>query len=394
MKIFGYKTYIKLLIFLIIIGMFLSVLRLYGGINFIREYLLLVMLNNIWFITLNLHKIRFETWSVILIFLLIVSFCKGLIFNNFSDRTFIDIYKPLSFIIIFHLFSKVQVDRVGLALGLRKVNNVLFKTSIIFGAASFLLVYTLGGYAGVRLPIALSIAYFATHLKKEKIFIALIAILLSGKRAILAAIVPVLLIGFKFKITIKKIGVLVMTCLLVYIIAAVNWETMKQTAVLSKFTYTVESLSEYWETKDLNTLNIMSGRRLQEVMSGLHEFSATDYLFGKGTSYTFDDYSIDRTKIDREDVANIHFSPASLTASYGLVFMLIFYAVFVRYIRKGFKFAKISQSKTLFTLSLFCTAIFIESFFAYVLFVIPLFPIAMGLIVNEVNYIKISKWST
>jgi len=387
-KIIGYKTYLKTLVFLIILGMTFSILRLYGSINLIRVSLLLMMFNNLWFIIININKIKLKLWSLILLCLIAISFIKGLIFNDISDRTFTDIFKPVSFIFIFHLFSKMKISRLEIEQGVKQISIILFRTSLFFAIISFALVNFKGGYAGVRLPIALSVSYFAVHLKKGNVFISILAIIISGKRAILLAIIPVLFIGFNFKLTFKKVAWFLLIFSLAYILIASNWNSLKQTRGLSKFTYSIEKIEEYKETKDLQILNIVSAKRIQEITSGMYNFSVGDYFFGKGVGYTYDLYDIHRKKVEKTDQGNMHFSPASLIASYGIFFMLIFYVFFIKHIRLGLKSAKKFQTKRLKVLSLFCFAIFIESFFAYVLFVIPLLPVLMGMVSNEIRYLK------
>ncbi|WP_055447259.1 hypothetical protein [Lacinutrix mariniflava] len=390
MRIFGIKSYLYTTAVIIVFGLFVSLARLYTSFNLVRVVLLLFMFNNIWFIFSNFTKLKFRLFSVVMISLVFIALTKGLLVNDFSDRVILDTYKPLSFILIYQLFSSIDISLVKdkLQLIVQKLSVLFYKTSIFFGFTSFGMLLLLGGYPGMRLPAILPAAYYAAYNKKGRLIMIILAILLSGKRAVLLAIIPALIIGFNIKFTVKKVAIVLLFGIVGYFFINANWETLKQTKGVSKFTYTIDKITKYRETNDIRVLNNVSGKRLQEITSSLYDFDFTDYVFGGGSGYTYNLYDIRREELIKVKYANVHFSPISLLTQYGIIFMILFYGFLFRSCFLGFKYSKLSGSKFLLILSILLIGFIIESLFSFVLFVLPLLPITLGLMHSEIKYLK------
>lgn len=390
MKLFGIKGYLYCITSIIVFGLFISLIRLYTSLNLVRLVLLLFMLNNAWFILINIAKLRLRLFSIVMFFLIVISFCRGLFLNDINERIILDTYKPLSFILIYQLFSSIDITIVKEKLNLifKMLSFFLYNTSVFFGLTSFGLLFLIGGYPGMRLPAILPAAYLAVNDKKVRIIIIIIAILLSGKRAVLLAIIPAIIIGFKIKFTLRKLVYVMFIGMVGFVLVNANWETLKQTKGISKFTYTIEKITQYRKTNDIMFLNNASGKRLEEVTSSLHDFSFLDYLWGAGSGFTYDLYDIERKKMKTAKYGNVHFSPVSLLSSYGIIFMILFYGFLFRYCFLGFKYSKRFGSKFLLILSISLIGFVIESFFAFVLFVLPFFPIIIGFMHSEIKHLK------
>lgn len=372
------------------LGLIATLLRGFADINFIRYILLLNFLNNSWYIILNLNKIKLKLWTSILFVLVIISFFKGLVTNPISDRSFLDLYKPVSFIFIFQIFYSISdSDRVLIMHKFKTTYaKFLLKISIFFGIAVAVLLIFFRGYPGLRLPLIIPLTVYTINISNFSVIALVIVGLFSGKRAILFAMIPVLFLVIKKQFTVRKVIFFFSGLIVILLLLYPKLDNINKSKAFNKYRYTLKRYDEYEKTKDLELLNQATGQRIQEVTSGFYDFNYLDYIFGKGVGYTYDLYNVPRTKLFKKDYGNIHFSPASLVLSYGLLFMLILYGSFILILFKAKKYYKSQNSFDVKILFFIVLSFFLESFFAFVLFIVPFFPICLGLISN---YIKSKK---
>lgn len=379
-----HTLYIAIILYITVLGLIATLLRGFTEINIIRYILLLNLLNNSWYIILNLHKIKLKLWTSLLFILVIISFFKGVLFNPISDRIFLDVYKPLSFIIVFQIFYSMSGgDRDLIMFKLKtRYAKFLLKASVFFGVTVVILLMFFKGYPGLRLPITVPLAIAVLNSSYLSVFALILVGLFSGKRAILVASFPALFLLIRKHLTVRKVIIFFTSVVMMFLLLYSKLDDITTSKAFNKYKYTIESFEKYKETKDLEILNQASGQRLQEIISGFHEFKSTDYIFGKGAGYSYDLYNAKRTKLIKEDYGNIHFSPASLIMSYGLLFFIILYGSFIVILIKAKRYSKTKYSFDVKILYFIVLAFFLESFFAFILFVVPFLPICLGLISN------------
>ncbi|WP_452598276.1 hypothetical protein [Pontimicrobium sp. MEBiC01747] len=380
--------YIVNIITIIILGLIATLLRGFTDINLIRYILFLNLINNSWYIIVNLHKLKLKLWTSVLFILVIISFIKGLVVSPISERSILDFYKPISFLIIYQIFSSLKRGDRDLIVNKIKTSyaNFLLKSSIFFGITVVVLLIFFRGYPGLRLPLTIPLTVYALNIANMSVIGLIIVGIFSGKRAILVASLPVLILVIKKQLTVKKVIFFLVSVLLLLIVLYPKLDNINSSKAFNKYRYTIKKFEKFKETKDLELLNHASGQRLQEITSGFHDFNSLDYIFGKGVGYTYDLYNVKRTKLIKEDYGNIHFSPASLVLSYGLLFMLILYSSLILILIKARKYYKSrGDAFNVKVLYFIVLSFFIESLFAFILFVVPFLPICMGLLSN---YIK------
>lgn len=376
--------YITNILIIIVLGLVASLLRGFTDINLIRYILFLSLLNNTWYIILNLPNIKLKVWTATLFVLIIFSLIKGVLFNPISDRTFLDLYKPLSFIFVFQIFSSIQVKTRKLIVSklINKYAKYLKVISIFFGVLVVVLLMYFRGYPGLRLPLVIPMSVYAINISNFSIILLIIVGLFSGKRAILVATIPALFQVIKKQLTVKKVIFFTTLILILMILLYPKLDEITTSKAFNKYNYTFEKYELYKKTKDLEILNHASGQRIQEITSGFYDFKIIDYLFGKGVGYTYDLYNTSRSRLLKENYGNIHFTPASLTMSYGVLFMILIYSSVISILYKSRKLFKSNGKTSIKILYFIVLSYFIESFFAFTLFIVPFFPICLGLLSN------------
>lgn len=372
------------ILIIIALGLVVTLLRSFTDINLVRYILFLNLLNNAWYIILNLPKIKLKPWTALIFVLAIISFFKGIFINPISDRSFLDLYKPLSFIIVYQIFSSISIETRKLITA-KLINDYaryLKIISIFFGVLVVILLIYFKGYPGLRLPLIIPISVYAVNISNLSIIALIIVGLFSGKRAILVATFPALFHAVKKQLTVKKIVFFSTIVLIILIFLYPRLDEITTSKAFNKYNYTFEKYELYKKTKDLEILNHASGQRLQEVTSGFYEFKKIDYLFGKGVGYTYDLYNVSRSRLFKQNYGNIHFTPASLVMSYGVLFMVLIYSSIISILYKSRKLFKKKREVTIKILYFIVLSYFVESFFAFTLFLVPFFPICLGLLSN------------
>lgn len=373
----------------VVIGLLATLIRLYLGIDLLRYSILLIYLNAIFLIVASLHQIRLSKTLVILILFISISIPIGLINNDFSERVILDVLKPISFIFIYAVFSKLESNEYDLIKNsLIKVSKVLMILSIIFGLSVLLLLTFVGGYPGVRLPTILPIMYYlSVHSSWTYFVILFLLTFISGKRALLLAILPIFLYRLLSPLNVRKVFILTVVFLIASSLIFMTSDYIKNTTAYNKYRLTYVAIEDYLKHGGLEKLNAQTGQRIQETTSSFYGFEWYDYILGKGVGYTYDLWNVNRTILKDTNYGNNHFSPLSLVASYGLFFALVFYLLIFRNIYSGIKYCK--SNKFMMWMLFVLISYTIESFFAFTVFIYPFFPVILGLIKStrfEIKY--------
>ncbi len=361
--------------------------------NYKRYWLLLLFLNHTWFILLNIKtliKSKINVWGYVFLATLFIPYYKGLLNNPFSNRSLLDLYKPIAFLLLFQLFSILYVRNVDyFRKALPKLAKFLLYISVGLGIILIFFLFGLKIRPGTSLPILLPVAFFISHLKFTETIVSIFLVFLSGRRNHLLAIFPHILVFLSFVLSKKKaravslIAVVIMTILAVIDFGR-DKSIIRKNMVYDKYKKTITYTKKAIEEDDLHIFDRATADRLSEVMSAFYQFKTIDYLFGKGVGYTYEWRDVNRFRVYRKKHTNINLAPASLIMSYGVFFMILFYTLFIKYIIDGFIYARKHKDKFILTFSLLASSFFIQSFFEFTVFTSFFLPISLGIIRGQI----------
>jgi hypothetical protein len=198
------------------------------------------------------------------------------------------------------------------------------------------------------------------------------------------------------KITFKGFSIFIVS--LIFFVFAISQIDFSSISALDKIAFTFEQAKEIELTSkpddnELAVMEIFTANRSTEIVSVLAKMNGPiDFIFGRGIGFTYP-YESMAQDFSNPEYSNVHFTPLNLITKYGLIFYLVlaFYIAVILF--RGNR-----KSKTSLFLILMCISIIVDSFFAYVIFVIPFFPIALGFIqanykFNLNKYVWNSRWN-
>jgi hypothetical protein len=301
---------------------------------------------------------------LIVLFLLIISMIVGLFNGNEISRRYItDMTNPLFFFGKIYIFSKYwKVHCFSKYIKYYAIVAVI--GSILLLPITYFLFHSnshsrLAIFPPMELP-------FANYLFTNSItlmLVSLLVIILYGKRAQLVGAIMVLL--YSIIITKKnRLKVLFLICLSSILIVFV-FDRFSDNIAISRVQNTID---KYIESGNIESIDSGRSEEIKRVMEDMDSLS--DYIFGKGVGYT---YQLGENKKH----ANCHFSPIGFLSKYGIVFTLFIYAYFIMLFKKKHKKHLDHLYKTALGVVYF---VFIESFFAYAIFVTLILPVAISYI--------------
>lgn len=353
--------------------------RLFFNLNIIRLVLLFLLFINIIFIVIHFkYAFYLNHFSILFFFTVLIASLYGLLNNGISFRTLTDILKPINFLLIYTIFTKIELPDDKLIINISKQ---LFHITIFFGFLTVVIYILVGGRTGVILPFGLPLSLAIFNIDIFKIILILFATFFSGNRAsflVASGVVLCLLI-----INNKK------TFLYILIIGSILFISLKNVILQSSlYKRNIEyTLNEGWDAlknKDYVRLDDISSGRISEIVTIFSNFKAADYIFGKGVGYNYQAKKIINNDFElmpmSKDKSNSHFSPLSLYLSYGLFYVLIFYMFIFYYLRIGYDVKK--NSFIIFMSYYLILFTFLESLFSFQIFNNPFLPIACGWIEN------------
>lgn len=350
-----------------LVSIILSTLRIATQESYISYYLILVALLDVCILIPNLvntlnKKITF------LFFLLSISVIVGLLnYNELSRRFITDITNPLFFFMKISLFS-IYWKEENFKRYLTYYSKLAFWGSLILAP----LVYFIFNASGVRRisifpPLELP---FSNYIQSGGLFMLLtfIIILLYGKRAQFgAAVVTYFVFIFVFKRR-QFIKYLCITIILLLVTNIVTKEFSDNPAV-ARLQSTINVLLD--TDKSDEEFSAITAGRDDEISSVLGLMKTDlDFIFGLGIGFTYD-----LEIYNNEGVSNVHFTPLGFLSKYGIVFTIFMYLYFFSLF---FNFKSKESSKEYIASYATVLFIFIESFFAYALFVTTILPIVIG----------------
>ncbi len=366
------KYYLYILPIYSLIGIILSVFRTAYQENFALIFLLTGAIMDALIIFFG-RKQLFNKTILFLILLLLISFIVGgLNGNELSRRYITDITNPLFFFGKIFIFKKYwsKID-------FRKFIKYYIRISFWGSLLLLPLTYFLFNHAGAtRLaifpPMELPFSFYMQYNSVWLLF-SLLIIIFYGKRAQLVGALVTFLIFialFKRKQLLKYVFIL----LSLFFALSLLFSIFSENIAVRRLSSTIDIFQG--EGGGVKGIDAVSAGRFDEFETVLKEMNGLDYFFGKGLGCLLDQEVRDGVK----EIGNIHFSPLSFLFKYGFVFTVFIYA---------FLLINLFKIKAAFVDSNYITAfgtylfVFIESFFAYALFVTPILPIIIGYIMTR-----------
>lgn len=310
------------------------------------------------------------------------------------------------------LFSRILKDTVPALLFVTKIaifRNYFYERDLKYGSiviatlvisvANIVVFYALGGendmYVGLTPPVNPILAGALAYSSATLFLVGLVVIYYSGKRSYLVSALVYLV---SLVVASKKLKSVVSRALLIRIstglLVGIAVGVLMHGAIVEKLTTTasgaVESedgvsavtaiTSSGLDSDDLEKiLYLATAGRSAEAMGIIDGMNFMDWLVGHGAGFTYSMELLDGSV--RENYANAHFSPLGLTYKYGAPFALFLYFWLVRTILRN----QAVDRHRLFWRGV-AILMFVQSFFAFNLFVEFLFPIALAAIQTRRNW--------
>jgi len=386
--IFSIETYFILIVVYYFIISTTYLTRQFFDLNLIRPSLFFLLLINIFFIAGNIkYGLKVNAFFLFLLISFSLSSIYGLINNGLSLRSLTDILKPLNFLFIYIIVSKLPFPNKKV---IQKISNRLLYITIIFSVLTIILYLLIGGRVGVILPFAVPLSFAIYNVNILNIVFIVLATFFSGNRA--SFFVAFFVIFWLFLWNHKKYLFYILFPIL-FIFIFFNNQILSSSFYKRNIEYTINQSITAIHNKNYLTLDKISSGRISEIVTIFSEFKAADYIFGKGIGFNYQAKKIINNNFDliptNKEQSNSHFSPLGLYLSYGILFVFIFYFFIFYYLRIGYLNMKnnfivyISFYIILFT--------FLESFFSFQIFNNPFLPIALGWIENYKRNYKVFK---
>lgn len=377
-----FRSYLKLVQLFIIVNLPLAVIGTFGGFRDVTTYLFLVpmLILDTFFIFLNLRRLKFSFLELFLVFLLLISLLIGLYHYPLSKRILPDITNPLYFIlkiVVIRICLREKDDSVWLLAFVKKTAFLLI-VSGFFSIVVFIILSRIKSmYAGLTPNTHPFLILGLLNASSFNQLFALIIALLSGKRALLVSSLVILIVyRFYIKRSFKAVFYFVLSFVFIYITIVNLKINTDSIGALEKYKWTFEvykeSEIEFSLEDESGIIELLSGGRLAEINSAIKGMDLTDYIIGNGIGFTYI-YKSDLLEFDIQGNSNLHFTPLSIVTKYGLIFL--FFLLF--YIFKTLYSFRSNGYLSIF-MGMYVVAALVDMLFAYVLFVDPLIPIALG----------------
>lgn len=359
------KFYLKFLPYYSLIGIPLSISRSVVLVNLNIPFLVLGLILDIMIIGRNIKNISLDLNLRTLIFLLYGSLIIGVINSDSipSRRIFTDISNPLFFFLKIYIFSKVWRN-YDIRSYIKYYAKVGLVGSLILLPMTYFIFNSFGAQRlAIFPPMELPFGFYLVRSKLMAI-LCLLVILLYGKRTLLISALG----GYIYSLrSLKKRKIVISVFIIfsgiyLYSIFLNNSESL----ALARLNRTIEQL---YTVDPEELLEVIGGARYKEYEAITNEMDSLDYFIGKGVGFTYEYFHNNQYR----EVANAHFSPLGLTSKYGIFFAFFTYFIIFRITFRSYK-----NSKTRRILQITSCLLIIESFFAYSIFVMPIFPVVLG----------------
>lgn len=340
----------------------LSSLRIANGLDFAAYYLSFIVLLDLLLILLFNNKL-ITKYTVACFVLLVPAFIIGFFNNEISRRYLTDFMLPFIFFLKIAVFSEYWKTQ-SMEKYIIKFSRITFAVSLILiFVVYFIFMYFDASRISILAPLEVPAALYL--LTNPILFLmTLILIVLYGKRAQLVSVVIVFLISFKIVSPKIKLAFLLMVPILLFSLFTFIVNEPDNISVM-RMVYSFELLMN-------GDFGLLSAGRLGEVNAILKDMEWSDYIFGKGNGYVYERPS---SQGGFTVVSNAHFTPVGLISKYGVFFtVFVYYFFFKLFISLNLKESGVYHKAIYISV----LVIFIESFFSYALFVLPILPVLLG----------------
>jgi hypothetical protein len=367
------KYYLIFLPIFSLFGILASISRTVYQDSYVLEFLIISAILDFMIIALG-FKYTLTKQITILLCLLFVSTIVGLLNNEVSRRFVTDFTTPFFFFAKVFVFARYW-DYTSFKDYIRFYTRFSFWGSLALLPVTYFIFNSTGTtrlaiFPPMELP-------FSNYMLSSSLMLlaSFIIILLYGKRAQLfsAVITFVLYISvFRRKDLFKYIIILGIASAILIPVFIKNSDNI----AIRRLTATFDSYSG--KGTDKENLDRISAGRFNEFETIINQMKPQDYFLGKGLGFTYD---VDTGGKDSVETANAHFSPIGFLSKYGIFFTLFVYYFIMSIFFKSNK-VLLSDSDYLIALGV-SIFIFMESFFAYALFVTPILPIVLGVLISN-----------
>lgn len=310
----------------------------------------------------------------VVFFFMAISLVVGLLnYNELSRRFITDFTNP------FFFFAKIYIFKAywrGADFS-KYITKYYIRVSFWGSLLLLPLVYSIFSGAGAtRLAIFPPMEIpFSYYMQSGGIyfFLSLIIIILYGKRA---QLVSAILVFFTFILRYKfsHFPRYIVLASVAIGLSVVIFNQYAENLAIRRITNSIELILEGREDSEI--LNAVSAGRGDEIEAIIKDMELLDFIVGYGLGTTIDL----ETNESKKTVGNIHFSPLSFMAKYGIFFTVFLYCYILYHLLSLTN--TLSENKTIAIVAWgTCSFVFIESFFAYALFVTPIFPVSFGYLI-------------
>ncbi len=367
------KIYLLILPIYSVAAIYFSAIRTAIQENYAFTLLVLIFSLDIILLLINFRK-GLGKGLALFIFLLTISLILGMLQNEISRRTLSDFLIPIIFFakvnVFKHYFKRANVEKY-----LKYCVKISFWGSLFFLPYIY---FIFNSNESTRLaifpPMELPLSYYY-QTNNFFMLLSFFIILLYGKRAqLVGAIVTFLFFIYKFRSS-QFIRYIILFIFILFVFNLLSIQFSNNLAI-RRITKTFELIST-----EEDGLEKASSGRSNEIMLALSNIvTIKDLILGKGVGFEMVNEGDKYDKV----IGNIHFTPLSFVLKYGVVFTSAFYIYIFSFLRLK---KELISDKFYVTAVLTVFFVFVESFFSYAFFVVPILPVLLGLIksYNEKN---------
>jgi hypothetical protein len=371
------EGYLRLLPYFSLIGIILSILRTAFQMSYIEYFLLFGACLDL-LIVLAGFRCLFQRPMFAVLCLMVFSLVIGLLNNDLSRRFITDFTNPFFFFCKILIFKQYW-ENSNFNVYIKYYTRVAVVGSLVLLPITYFLFASTGTTRlAIFPPMELPFSYYLAG-NSPTIILSLLVIVLYGKRAQLVSALFTFLL-YLFFVRRDKILLYIFFAVLACIPAVLFLSAFSENLAIQRLNTTIELYFEE-ESNDEN-LNRLSAGRLDEFKTITEEMDLKDYALGKGLGFTY----VKNLRDGDKEATNAHFSPLGFLSKYGIVFTFFIYIYLGNII---FKLnTRLFKSKKYLVAAGVCMFVFFESFFAYAIFVTPIFSVALGVMLAETSLLK------
>lgn len=358
--------------------------------NFLLPVFLLIFILSIGIVKAFTPKTKLQVFIfIVLLQSSIVGITNDVSFRDYASHLF-QLFSAYIMISIGWYYAKNNI--LDYSFWKKNIDIVLYTTII----ASIIILLLLGqGKIGRLYTPAYNfilVASFVGFYNAFKNILVILGLVISNKRGPTISVLIIYLYYFIDVINLKKIKVPKIKNRNIFIVFLISFVGLIfiSTSMISDIEYdlgaaekayniTIDRINILFE--DDQDLEQVSSGRYSEVEAALQDIGWKNYLYGNGAGWTIN--------VDGNDIHNIHFSPISLTAVFGLPFTLFLYISISYTLFKLFLINKKQQLTVIQKMApLYILGATVHSFTAYSLFIDLLFFFFIGVALKTLQLRK------